>query len=181
MRRLSLILLATAAVVAAATGCDRDRTAAEPVTVSTTPNGSTLALPASQPPVEFGIGTVTIRAGDRRHTVRVEVAETAEQRERGLMFRTSMPDDAGMIFIYPNETPGGFWMYNTLIPLSIAFARTDGTVFQTLEMEPCRADYASMCPSYPARLAFRYALEMNAGWFTRNAIEPGAEMFFQRD
>jgi uncharacterized protein len=173
--RLSTLLLLL--LLLPALGCDRE----EPVTVSTTPNGSRLELPRGVEPVEFATGTVRIQDGERTHTVRVEIAETAEQRERGLMYRTFMPEDAGMLFVYPNETPGGFWMFNTRIPLSIAFTRLEGMIFQILDMEPCPSDYASMCPTYPARLPFRYALETNQGWFARNGVQPGAEISLERD
>jgi uncharacterized protein len=175
MRRSFALLGLLAALLAL--GCERG----DPPTVMTTPNGSRLELPAGVAPIDFATGTVTIEADGQTHTLRVEIAETAEQRERGLMFRTSMPEDAGMIFIYPVDTPGGFWMFNTYIPLSIAFVRMEGVIFQILEMEPCRSEFASMCPSYPARMPFRYAIEANQGWFERRGIQPGAEVVFRRD
>lgn len=174
IRRLSLFALL---LVLGALGCER----AEEVTVTTTPNGSRLELPAGVEPLEFATGTVHIQADGQTHSLRVEIAETPEQRERGLMYRTSMPEDAGMLFVYPGDTPGGFWMYNTRIPLDIAFVRMEGTVFQILRMEPCASEYASMCPTYPARLPFRSALETNAGYFAQRGIQPGAEVVLQRD
>ena len=69
----------------------------------------------------------------------VEVADTQEEREVGLMNRESLPADAGMIFVFEEDT-GGFWMKDTLIPLSIAFAAADGTIVSILDMDPCEAD-----------------------------------------
>jgi len=165
-------------LVLVALGCER----ADPVTVMTTPNGSRLELPAGVDPVEFGTGTVQVHAADgQTHTLRVEIAETDAQRERGLMFRTSMPEDAGMLFIYPAETQGGFWMYNTRIPLGLAYARSDATIFQIVQMEPCQTEFQSMCPTYPARQPFRYGLEVNQGYFEQRGIQPGSHITYQRD
>jgi uncharacterized protein len=162
--------------VLALAGCERG----DAVTVMETPNGSRLELPANVQPVVFDVGTARVQANDQTHTLRVEIAETDAQRERGLMYRTSMPQDAGMVFVYPQEIQGGFWMYNTRIPLSIAFADTDGIIFQITEMVPCETDYATLCRTYDARRPFRYALEANQGYFQARGIEPGARLTWER-
>jgi uncharacterized protein len=152
-----------------------------PATVTTTPNGSRLELPSGVEPIDFPTGTVRIHGNDQVHTLRVEIAETDEQRERGLMYRTSMPEEAGMLFTYPMDTEGGFWMYNTRIPLSIAYIRSDGTILQIVQMEPCPSEFATMCPSYPARLPYRYALEVNQGYYEQRGIQPGAHITWERN
>lgn len=154
--------------------CDRDAGAA-----AVTPNGSRLELPQGVQPVEFPVGTVQIQSGDTTHTLRAEFATTPAQRERGLMYRTSMPEDAGMLFIYPAEQEGGFWMYNTLIPLSIAYADENGVISQITQMEPCESPYASMCPTYPARVPFRYALEVNQGYYAARGIQAGDRILYE--
>lgn len=146
-----------------------------------TPNGSRLELPDGVARVEFEAGTVQIRSGDTMHTLRVEIAETATQRARGLMYRPFMPEDAGMLFIYPAEHEGGFWMYNTLIPLSIAYADAEGRIFQILEMAPCESVYESMCPTYPASAPFQYGLEANQGFFAERGIGADAVIELERE
>lgn len=169
-------LLAAALLALALAGCERAGGA-----VTTTPNGSRLELPPEVEPVEFAAGTVRIHSNGQVHTLRAEFAETPAQRERGLMFRTVMPEDAGMLFIYPAEQEGGFWMYNTRIPLSIAYADGEGVIFQIREMQPCESPYASLCPTYPAQRPFRYALEVNQGYFARRGIGVGARIEYQTE
>jgi uncharacterized protein len=157
--------------------CER----AEPVTVMATPNGSRLELPSGIEPVEFATGTLQIHGNEQVHTLRIEIAETDEQRERGLMYRTHMPEDAGMLFIYPSEVQGGFWMFNTHIPLSLAYLNRDRVIFQIVQMEPCESEFATMCPAYPSRRPYQYGLEVNQGYFEARGIAPGARIVFQRD
>jgi uncharacterized membrane protein (UPF0127 family) len=114
--------------------------------------------------------TVVIDTGERRMRVAVEVADTADERARGLMERESLPDDAGMLFTYEDETSGGFGMKNTRIPLSIAFYGEDGEILRLLDMEPCRAD---PCPVYEPGVPYRGALEVNQGAFERWDVEEG--------
>jgi uncharacterized protein len=90
------------------------------------------------------------------------VAADVDARRRGLMFREEMPAGTGMVFLFPEDATGGFWMANTLIPLSIAYFRADGTVQTILDMEPCRQD---PCPGYPPDGPYRGALEVQQGFF----------------
>lgn len=108
---------------------------------------------------------ISLNAG--MHRISAEVARTAEQRAIGLMHRKSMPQHAGMIFVFEQAEPLCFWMKNTLIPLSIAFLQDDGTILNIEEMKPQRLD--SHCSARPAR----YALEMNAGWFAKRGLKAG--------
>jgi hypothetical protein len=87
-----------------------------------------------------------------------ELALTSEARARGLMKRRRAPAD-GMLFVFSRPTSGGFWMKNTLVPLTIVFFNADGERVRRLSMTPCRAD---PCPIYnPGRL-YRFALELRA-------------------
>lgn len=113
---------------------------------------------------------VLIDTGADEVAVQVEVADTDEERQVGLMNRESLPEDAGMLFLFPGETSGGFWMKNTLIPLSIAFVGGDGTILRILDMEPCRAD---PCTVYDPGVAYETALEVNQGAFARWQVEEG--------
>jgi uncharacterized membrane protein (UPF0127 family) len=100
----------------------------------------------------------------------LDLADTDEERARGLMGVTKLDENDGMLFAYDHPTSGAFWMKDTLIPLSIAFIGGDGTVHTIREMTPCRKD---PCETYPAKAPFVYALEMNEGWFDRNGVEVG--------
>ena len=111
---------------------------------------------------------ITIDGGEVQFAV--EVADTDAERARGLMGRTSLAEDAGMVFVYPEPIQGAFWMKNTLIPLSIAFYDAEGTIVRILDMEPCRAD---PCPVYDPGVPFLGALEVNQGAFDRLAVREG--------
>ena len=99
-----------------------------------------------------------------------QIADTNDERALGLMGRTSLPEDAGMIFVYPEPTEGGYWMKNTLIPLSIAFYDVDGTILRILDMEPCRSD---PCRVYDPGVRYAGALEVNQGAFERWGVDEG--------
>ena len=114
--------------------------------------------------------TAVIETADGPVTVEVEIASTTEERRRGLMGRESLPEQAGMLFVYDEPHQGAFWMKDTLIPLSIAFADGEGVVLAILDMEPCRAD---PCPRYDPGVTYRSALEVNQGAFSRWGVEPG--------
>jgi uncharacterized membrane protein (UPF0127 family) len=128
---------------------------------------------AEKPAVSFGDATVIIDAGDDVVMVDAEVAQTAEQRARGLMFRDSLPQDAGMVFMFFRQTDGPFWMKNTRIPLSIAFFGRDGRILRILDMEPCRRD---PCRGYDPGTPYWGALEVNQGAFGRWGVRVGDEI-----
>ena len=86
------------------------------------------------------------------------------------MSREFIPDDAGMIFLFDEPTTSGFWMKDTLIPLSIAFADADGRILRILDMEPCEAD---PCEIYDPGVPYWSALEVNQGAFVRWGVEEG--------
>jgi uncharacterized membrane protein (UPF0127 family) len=91
--------------------------------------------------------------------LRPEVARTSDQRARGLMHRLKAPAD-GMLFVFPGDTTGGFWMKNTLVPLAIVFFDRQGKQVRRLAMTPCRRD---PCPIYSPGRRYRFALELSAG------------------
>ncbi len=102
------------------------------------------------------------------HSVRVELAVTAVQRDQGLKHRTSLETDAGMLFLFPDAGLRRFWMQNTLIPLDIIFLDADGTV-QNIE----RGEPFVELPGYHSRRAARMVLELNAGWCEQAGLKPG--------
>lgn len=100
----------------------------------------------------------------------VYVADEPATRRQGLMGVEDLPPDAGMVFLSPEDRSGGFWMKNTLIPLSIAFFAGDGAVLAVLDMEPCEAD---PCPTYDPGVTYRGALEVNQGHFDELGVDTG--------
>ena len=113
---------------------------------------------------------VTIGAsGGERVEVRVEIADDPFEQSRGLMYRTALAEDWGMLFVYPDEEERSFWMRNTLIPLSIAFMDSQGRIVDIQEMKPLDDDPPHYVSSEPAQ----YALEVNQGFFEERGVEVG--------
>ncbi|MBO9665745.1 MAG: DUF192 domain-containing protein [Bdellovibrio sp.] len=109
-------------------------------------------------------------------TLTVEVATTPEQQERGLMFRESLGENDGMLFVFKNEETRFFWMKNTLIDLAIGYFNKSGNLIDVQEMKSGKGLADSMLPSYASAQPAKYALEMNKGWFDRNKIKLGTKL-----
>ncbi len=107
--------------------------------------------------------------------LRVELATTEAQRALGLMNRLRLPPNAGMLFLYPGPQPStsSFWMFHTHIPLDIAFLDAGGRILNIQAMSPCASAIPWRCPSYPARVPYAAALEVNKGYFACHAISVG--------
>lgn len=101
----------------------------------------------------------------------VEIADTNQSREIGLMFRPHLPTNTGMLFVFPLPTQGCFWMKNTLIPLSIAYIDNHGNIVGIFDMQP--HDESPVCSRKP----FLYALEVNQGWFKKHNVTIGHTVF----
>jgi hypothetical protein len=114
---------------------------------------------------------VPIRVGGIE--IQVEIADSEAERSRGLMFRESLPENQGMLFVYDTQRETlGFWMRNTLIPLDIAYADREGRIVDIRQMEP--RDERTVSSAAPAM----YALEMNQGWFEKNGVRVGDRIEF---
>lgn len=101
------------------------------------------------------------------HALRVEVAATVEQRMQGLMFRTKLGADDGMLFVFDEPGYHSMWMKNTPLPLSVAFVDGEGRILNILDMEPQTLD------SHYAAGPARFAIETHKGWFARRGIKAG--------
>ena len=115
--------------------------------------------------VNVGLPIIELKTGVYR--IQAELADTPKAREVGLMNRTSMPTNSGMLFVFEQKAGHCFWMNNTKIPLSIAFIADDGKIVNIEEMQAETTN--NHCP----KAAVRYALEMNKQWFSERVIVPG--------
>ncbi len=100
------------------------------------------------------------------HSLFVEIAATPERRERGLMYRTKLRDDEGMLFIFPYPRKVAFWMKNTLIPLDIGYFNPEKRLIEHVTMKPDNGKQ-----TYPSSDIVLYALETNINWFHKNRIK----------
>lgn len=137
------------------------------------------------PAANAGTSTATAQPAFKTHirivtdtatfSLRVELATTEAQRALGLMYRTQLPPNAGMLFLYPKPQPptSSFWMLHTRIPLDIAFLGADGRILNIQTMAPCQSTIPWRCPIYPAGVTYSAALEVNKGYFAHHAISVG--------
>ncbi|HTM61963.1 MAG TPA: DUF192 domain-containing protein [Burkholderiales bacterium] len=121
---------------------------------------------AQQPQPQLPV--VQLNAG--MHLIHAEVAADYGSRMTGMMFRATMPPNAGMLFVFDTDERQCMWMKNTLIPLSVAFIDEHGAIINVEEMAPQTEN--SHCATRPSR----YALEMNRGWFAARGIKPGTRL-----
>jgi uncharacterized membrane protein (UPF0127 family) len=128
-------------------------------TVATTQQSSSSSSSSSRLP--------TTRMSVGKETFQLEIAYRPEDQETGLMNRKSMPDDHGMIFVFPAERNLTFWMRNTLIPLDIIYVDRGGTVVSVKRMKPL--DETGVSSDGPAM----YAIELNAGAAARVGVKAG--------
>ena len=113
---------------------------------------------AQMPRIELNAGFYRIEA---------EVAADQDSRKQGLMQRRSMAAHHGMLFVFPQVERHCMWMRNTFLPLSVAFLDEEGRILNIEDMQPHTE--TNHCAARPAR----FALEMNAGWFSGKGLKPG--------
>lgn len=104
------------------------------------------------------------------HAIRAEVADTMGTRMEGLMFRKTMPQNAGMVFVFDELSTHCMWMKNTFLPLSVAFIDDAGAIVNIEDMAPHTEQ------SHCAKKPVRFALEMNKGWFAQRGLKPGTKL-----
>ena len=113
---------------------------------------------------------ISISSGERLIKVNVEIADDNYERQQGLMFRESLNENNGMVFVFEDENFQSFWMKNTLIPLDIIFIDKNFKIVDIKNAMPCNED---PCAAYDSAKPAKYVLEVNGGFAAKNSIEAG--------
>lgn len=155
-------LTSAAAPASAATGCIHSMAKDPPPAPSSAP----ASMCPKDPTPNVKLRTTTLQVGAT--SLEVEIAETDAESEEGLMYRTHMPEESGMLFDLHVVKDHEFWMHNTCIPLDMLFVDVSGTIVGILENVPVLNDEPRSvgCPS-------SWVLETNAGWARRHNVRPG--------
>ncbi|NOV30813.1 DUF192 domain-containing protein [Methylomonas sp. ZR1] len=112
-----------------------------------------------------------IRFVDQQRIVYAAIAANESEREQGLMFRQTLAEDQGMLFVYPDQTHRAVWMKNTLLALDVVFLAGGGQIVGLLkDLQPCAKD---PCRIYDSKVPARYILELPAGFIDKHAIQVG--------
>ena len=164
--RLGQALGLTALLLAA--GCEKEKPAMPPSAPTPAPPANPVTGPA-QPRLE----TIKLYLGAAELTV--EIADENRERQAGMMHRTTMPENEGMLFVFPYPHQSGFWMKNTTVPLSIAYIDPAGRVIEIHDLHPLNTQ-----PVESRSTRVQYALEVNQGWFAKNGIKPGTVLATER-
>jgi hypothetical protein len=122
------------------------------------------AAAAQQPPLPM------VQLGAGMHLIRAEVADRDASRAMGLMHRTTLAPNSGMLFVFEQTVVHCMWMKNTPLPLSVAFIDERGAIVNIADMQPHTE--VSHCAARPAR----FALEMAQGWFAERGIRAGTRL-----
>ena len=147
-------------------GCAGEKSESPSETPPETTAPPTTAPATGPETARMPILNITNSEGERV-VVRVEIADTSEERERGLMGRTALAEDAGMLFVFGREQQLSFWMKDTLIPLSIAYIDARGHIVDIQDMQPLDET------PHPSAAPAKYALEVNQGFFEERGIQVG--------
>jgi uncharacterized membrane protein (UPF0127 family) len=150
-------------------GCGGEKSSAPSESKETAPSTTATESEASQTPTVI----ITNSEGERVE-VQVEIADSRTEQARGLMERTELAENAGMLFILKSEQSPGFFMENTLIPLSIAFIDSEGRIVDIQDMQPL--DETHHYPAEPAQ----YMLEVNQGFFAERGVQVGDQVELPR-
>ena len=170
MSRFATRLAAAAAVVVLA-ACGPSSPASGTPTAEAVSAASVTPSPSLAPSEPFAVSQVTLRGpGGEALEVPVYVAAAPQERARGLMEREDLPDGTGMLFVFPADHRGAFYMYRTPLPLSIAFADSQGRIVALLDMEPCTSPDADACERYDPGVSYRSALEVEQGFLDAHGV-----------
>jgi uncharacterized membrane protein (UPF0127 family) len=135
-----------------------------------TPQASSPTSSSTEKAASSTLHTLVIdTSGGKKVEVQVEVADSPSEQATGLMYRTALGEDRGMLFVYPDERELTFWMKNTLIPLSIAYIDSEGRITDIMDMKPLD----DKPPHYSSSEPVQYALEVNQGFFDEKGVKVG--------
>jgi uncharacterized protein len=128
-----------------------------------------------QPQITFSKGKLQIESkhSKKKKIINVEFAETQPQQQKGLMYRSSLSSDEGMLFLFEVERTLGFWMKNTYIDLDIAYIDKNFRIVDIQQMKATSSIEVGDPPAYPSKKPAQYALEMNKNWFQNNKFKVG--------
>jgi uncharacterized membrane protein (UPF0127 family) len=185
VKRLALSAAVFAALAACASSAPAGSSAGGDTTVTAAESAVDAALPApvSAPgsatvgvePEGFTAATVEITKADGTTCeVCLWLADTAEERSRGLMGVTNLGTAAGMAFVFEQPTSGSFYMFQTVTPLSIGWFAPGGALVSMADMDPCESDDSNQCERFPAGADFDLAIEVFQGDLAAVGIEPGS-------
>jgi hypothetical protein len=151
---------------------------ASPVSAPTTPAQQAQSSPEVSP-VENKRGQtlpISAKATMAGQVIQLEVARTPQQQQMGLMYRTSLADDRGMLFLFNPPQPINFWMKNTLIPLDMVFM-LDGVVKAIVaDVPPCKT---SLCPTYGPNTPVNQVIELRGGRAAELGLKAGDRVTIQ--
>ena len=108
-------------------------------------------------------------------TLKVEIADNSFKRSLGLMFRTTLKENEGMFFVFSNEAPRNFWMFNTKIPLDALHFNAKNQLVDYISMAPCKS---LVCPTYPSHQRAQYVLEVNRGFSSKYTLTKDTSFSF---
>jgi len=145
-------------------GCSGSGSVTSQAETKTTPS-ETVQVSTSEQTLPI---SATVSVGEQ--TIGLEVAKTPEQQEKGLMFRTKLEPDRGMLFSFTPARPVGFWMKNTLIELDMVFLRNGKVVAVASNVPPCKTD---PCPVYGPQAEVDQVIELRGGRAKELGIKAG--------
>jgi uncharacterized membrane protein (UPF0127 family) len=154
--RILALGLATALFAGCAIGCKESKAPAAG------PDDGPALPTAAQPKLQ----TMKLWLGAEEMVV--ELALTAQQQQTGMMFRTNLAENAGMLFVFPSPYRASFWMKNCPLPLSAAYIDPEGVILEINDLQPHNTNSV-----VAASEAVQFVLEANQGWFARHNIKPG--------
>lgn len=160
-----LVLVFGSIVLLAGCGAPAVAEAPPPVETDLPPVPSATLIAVETPTPAAALPVIPLSIGE--HTLQVELASTFSQRAQGLMGRTELAADQGMLFVFADDQVRTFWMKNTPLPLSIAYIDAERRIVNILDMQPYDESI------YPSERPARYALEVNQGWFAERGIGAG--------